>query len=45
MELKGWSAYSCSLSIGLSEQYIHTLLSLVEAPKEVYETTLTKKDF
>jgi len=37
MEMKGWSVYSCSVSIGLSEQYIHTLLSLVDAPKEVKE--------
>jgi hypothetical protein len=43
MELKGWSAYSSSLSIGLSEQYIHTLLSLVEAPKEVKELIEEKK--
>ena len=35
MEIKGWSVYSCSKSIGLNEQYIHTLLSLVDAPKEV----------
>jgi hypothetical protein len=36
MEMKGWSIYSCSKSIGLNEQYIHYLLSLLEAPKEIF---------
>jgi hypothetical protein len=35
MKLKGWSATLAAKVLGINEVYLRSLLSLVEAPKEV----------
>jgi ParB/RepB/Spo0J family partition protein len=43
IEMKGWSVSEAASEIGLAERYLRTLLSLVEAPKEVKELIEEKK--
>jgi hydroxymethylpyrimidine pyrophosphatase-like HAD family hydrolase len=43
MELKGWNVSEAASEIGLSEPYIHYLLSLVEAPNEIKQLVEEKK--
>jgi len=34
MELKGWNPLLAASTLGINKQYLVTLLSLLEAPKE-----------
>jgi ParB family chromosome partitioning protein len=43
MELKNWNEFLAARNLGINDQYIRTLLSLVEAPKEVKELVEEKK--
>jgi len=45
MELKGWNEFLAARNLGINNQYLRNLLSLIEAPKEVKELVEEKKDF
>jgi len=37
IEMKGWNSMRAALTLGIDRKYLMTLLSLVDAPKEVKE--------
>ena len=43
MEIKGWKSMRAALTLGIDRKYLMTLLSLVDAPKEVKKLVEEKK--
>jgi hypothetical protein len=42
MEMKGWNEFLVTKNLGINDRYLRTLLSLLEAPKEIKEIVTTK---
>ena len=43
MEIRGWNSMRAALTLGIDRKYLMTLLSLVDAPKEVKQLVEDKK--
>ena len=43
MEIKGWSEFTAAVNLGIHDYYLRSLLSLVDAPKEVKELVEEEK--